>query len=248
MLLLALSFMWTTFTFLYVSAMFRSLLLIFCFMFCFALCLFLKFRSLLSSLCKLHLCYCMLLLCFEVTSLFSGLVLSFCYAFVKFRSLLSIVCLLFCFILCFCFLSQYAPYFPISLLLYVMLCLSYVYCFFALMLCSNVLFLLCFCFVCIFFVFCSAFDLNRCSCLFLFHVSHLFDISSWFVFCFAFLYVFILFCSHLSVWYVSLCWILICFPLFLSLICFVTAASLLFHWATPRIGQLSWLLSWEVCN
>ena len=93
---------------------------------------FLKFRSLLSSLSKLHLCYCMLLLCFEVTSLFSGLVLSFCYAFVKFRSLLSIVCLLFCFILCFCFLSQYAPYFPISLLLYVMLCLSYVYCVFLL--------------------------------------------------------------------------------------------------------------------
>jgi hypothetical protein len=31
-------------------------------------------------------------------------------------------------------------------------------------------------------------------------------------------------------------------------LCFVAAPSLLFHWASPRVCQLSWLLSWEVCN
>ena len=69
--------------------------------------------------------------CFEVTSSFSGFSFVFCFSSLMFRSLLSMVCWMFCSMLCFCFLSQYTPYFWCMcyiVLLYVMsiLCLLFV--------------------------------------------------------------------------------------------------------------------------
>ena len=175
------------------------------------------FRSLLSILCKIHLCFCMCLLCLAVCSLFYVLCVVLCYVSVMFGSLLCILCFLVCFMLCFCyvlpllstlcfwslcmFCFQYVSQFALYLSLFDVLCL--VLCFASVMflfkiwitLCFSSMFLLCF----RFFFFLLRFWLKLFFVLF-FYLSVMFVMLICFLLCF-----FLCFHSALQCFFCFIC-------------------------------------------
>ena len=68
------------------------------------------FRSLLSILFKMHLCFCIFLLCLAVCSLFYVLWCVLCYVSVIFCSLLSTLCFRSLCMFCFQFVSKFVFY------------------------------------------------------------------------------------------------------------------------------------------
>ena len=101
------------------------------------------FRSLLSILFKMHLCFCIFLLCLAVCSLFHVSWCALCYVSVVFGSLLSILCFMVCSMLRFCYILQFALYFMFLVSLYVLFPVCFTVCFLFDVLC----FVLCFAYV-----------------------------------------------------------------------------------------------------